>query len=1142
VANTPAMNTITLGVVLVGVLSLLSLRREVFPEFELEIILVTVPYPGASPEEVEDGICRKIEEAVRSIDGIKKQTAVAAEGVGYLVLELRTDVRDVQKVLGEVRSEIDRIPSFPLLAEDPEIKQITLRQPAINVAVLAPVKAESGERRAESQRRDERGESRVESRSDSTIRADSLPASSSGSGISTLDSGPSSGSGLSTLDSPLSSDSPLSTDFDHNLEAQLQLRDVAEQVRDELLQLPQVSQANILGERQYQIDIEISEDTLRKYGLTLQRVAQIVRRENIEMPGGNMKTESQTVLLRGKNKRITGEEIAQIPLITQPGGQVLRVGDLGLVRDAFEDTASINRINGRPGLVITVERTAKEDLLAIAEVVRNYVQTNKLPGGYELMYFADRSTDVKDRMDLLMRNGLQGLVLVFISLALFLNLRYAFWVAWGIPVSLLGACAVLYFTGETLNMLTMFAFIMALGIVVDDAIVISENIHSHQAMGKSPLRAAIDGTYEVLPSVTSSVATTVIAFVPLMFVAGIMGKFIAVMPFTMIAVLLFSLAEATFILPCHLGHIGAKSDAPLARIGRSAAGFVLYPFQRFEQAWERVNRGADRLLAAFIERIYMPVLHRSLRHPGIVASLAVAFLLITYGLYKGGFTPWELIPRLDNKEIYGRVEFPDGTPAAVTDQATRRLEEAILAVNRELSPAGESLIKIVHRSVGHAGNMGALGQEARATGDHVGVVNVELLDPSQRDVHSDRFLAAWRERAGDIPGAVSLIFDVPQMGPGGKPIEFKLLADARYFEELEDAVEAVKSELRTRPGVKDIVDDSKPGKWEYQLRVKERALAMGVPLADVAETVRAAYYGEEVMRLQRGRHEVKLMVRYPPEERGSLANFDEIRIRGNDGAERPITELAHVDVKPSLAEINRVDQLRSITVSADVEGETKGSEVTAHLQNNVLPAIFAEHPNVSVRWEGQQEQTDESVRSLIVGLAVALVAMFVLLTMEFRTYLQPLMIMAIIPFGVAGAVWGHLVFGLPISMFSLFGLVALTGVVVNDSIVLIDFINERIRGGMELREAIIDAGRRRFRPVLLTSLTTIAGLLPVVLERSLQAQIVIPMAVALCFGLIFSTVLVLVMVPMLYQGYSLLIGRAAPVHEEEEEPIVAAEN
>ncbi|MBW3597695.1 MAG: efflux RND transporter permease subunit, partial [Planctomycetes bacterium] len=716
-----------------------------------------------------------------------------------------------------------------------------------------------------------------------------------------------------------------------------------------------------------------------------------------------------------------------------------------------------------------------------------------------------------------------------------------FWVAMGIPIALLGACGVLLFMDQTLNMLTMFAFIMALGIVVDDAIVVGENVYAHRQMGKGSLRAAIDGAIEVIPSVTTSVLTTIIAFTPLMFVSGVMGKFIAVMPLTMIAILVLSLLEAAFILPCHLGHVGATSDAPLARWGSRLASHALYPFQRFEAAWSRVNAAADRGLAWFIERVYMPVLDRAMKFPGLFASGAVAVFFVSVGMVLGGFTPWEIFPKLDSKEIYGRIEFPDGTPATITDRATQRIEEAIFTISHDLSAPERPLVNVVHRSVGQASGAGALGQEVRATGDHVGVVNVELADPAERDIHSQTVLAEWRRRVGDIPGAESLTFDIPQMGPGGKAIEFKLLADARHFDELEAAVEEVKGELKRRVGVKDVMDDSKPGKWEYRLRVKESAQSMGVPLADIAETVRASYYGEEVMRLQRGRHEVKLMVRYPREERGSLANFDEIRVRTGDGAERPITELVTVDVEPSLAEINRVDQLRSITVSADVEpGVANARDVVADLKKNFMPQLFTEHPHVDVRWEGQQEQTDESVRSLLIGLLVALVGMFVLLTMEFRTYLQPLIIMAIIPFGVAGAIWGHFIFGLPLSMFSLFGLVALTGVVVNDSIVLIDFINHRVREGVDLREAIVESGRRRFRPVLLTSLTTIVGLLPIVMERSFQAQIVIPMAIALCFGLLFSTVLVLVMVPMLYMVYSKLIGPAAPEHEEEEPRPVAA--
>ncbi len=481
VRNTPAMNTLMISLIVVGAICLMKLRREVFPEFDLEIILVSVPYPGASPDEVEEGICQKIEEAVRSIEGIKYQTSVAQEGSGHVVLELDANVKDVQKVLNEVRSEVDRIPSFPMLAEERQVKQITLREPVIQVGIVGPNRVDP--------------------------------------------------------------------------ESELVLREITEQVRDDLLQQPAVSQANILGAREYQIDVEIPEATLRKYGLTLKQVADIIRRENVEIPGGTMRTESQEVLLRGKNKRTIGEDLLAIPLVTAPGGVVLTIGDLGTVRDEFDDTiTSVSRINGEPGLVISVERTTSEDLLAMVADVKSYVAQKELPPGYRMEVWGDQSIEVAARLDMLRDNGLQGLVLVFVLLALFLEMRLAFWVAIGIPIAILGTCGVLFAFGHTLNMLTSFAFLMVLGILVDDAIVVGENIYTHRSLGKSFRQAAIDGATEVLPSVCASVVTTVIAFMPLMFVAGVMGKFLGVMPVAVIAALLISLAEATFILPCHLGH------------------------------------------------------------------------------------------------------------------------------------------------------------------------------------------------------------------------------------------------------------------------------------------------------------------------------------------------------------------------------------------------------------------------------------------------------------------------------------------------------------------------------------------------------------------------------------------------------------
>jgi len=1048
VRNTPAMNTIMVAVLLTGVASFWIMRREVFPEFELEIILVTVPYPGASPREVEEGICQKLEEAVRATADIDKMTSIAREGTGFLVLELDPVVPDVQKVLNEIRSEIDRIPSLPELAEDPEVKQITLRQPAIRVNVIGP--------------------------------------------------------SMDGLD-------------DHaRVEADLQLREITEEVREDLLQRKSVSQANIIGERDYQIDIEVSEATLRQYGLSLRDVAQIVRRENVELPGGTMKTTSQEVRLRGMNKRLLGSEIAKIPLVTDPNGTVHTLGDLASVRDQFIDETAISYINHQPALVISVDRTTNEDLLAITREVKQYVADKTLPHGYEISSWFDQSVNVRDRMQLLSRNGLQGLVLLFLALAIFLELRLAFWVAMGIPVAVLGAAVVLLYSGHTLNMLSMFAFLMALGIVVDDAIVIGENIYDHRLRHEHLTDAAVNGSYEVLPAVISSVCTTIIAFVPLLFVAGIMGKFIAVMPVAVIAMLVISLFESTFILPCHLSHDRGVLFAFLS--------WILYPFHFLGRlsAWANVWTG--RFLDWTRVHVYSPSLRWSLHHWPIVVSAAVSLLLVTIGVFKSGITPWVLMPKLDSYLVEARIVYPDGTPGEFTDAACRRLEDAMGRINDRYSDEDNQLVKFIYRAVGNVAAPGSMGPDERQTGSHVGLVEVELVDSSQRAVHSETLLAEWRHEAGVFPGAESVRFGTPEFGPGGTPIELKLLARKEYMAELEATAEAWKVQLASYPGVFDIADDSQPGKWEFQLRIKNKARAMGVPLAALAETVRASYYGEEVMRLQRGRHEVKLMVRYPEQDRRSLANFEEIRVRTPDGAELPLTELANVTVQRGYSEINRLDQLRSITITADVDESIQNTQnVVADLQqvkSGFLAGLKQQYPHVHVRWEGQQKQTAESLQSLKVGFLGAMFGMFVLLTLQFRSYFQPLLILAIIPFGVIGAIWGHALMQMPITLFSVFGMIALTGVVVNDSIVLIDFINRRIRSGTPLHQSLLEAGNRRLRPVLLTSITTIAGLFPILLEKSFQAQILIPMAASLCFGLTLATVLVLILVPVFYYLYA----------------------
>lgn len=1028
IRNAPAMNMMVVAVLVVGTISAFLLRREVFPQFELEIILVSVPYPGASPDEVESGICQKVEEAVRSVDGIRKVTSVAAEGAANVVIEVRSDVPSVQKVLNEVKSQIDRIPSFPDLAEEPEVQQITFRNKAITVGV---------------------------------VQGPSVAA-----------------------------------------DAELQLREIAEQVRDDLLGIPEISQAEITGERKFQIDVEVPERTLREYGLTLGDVARRIRARNLELPGGTIRDQGETYLLRGKDKRVLGKEIAEIPLVTRPDGVVLRVSDLGQVRDEFVDTTSISRINGQPGLAIDVTAASREDLLAMSDAVKRYVREKQLPAGYSFTVWGDTSVEVRDRLDLLIRNGLQGLILVFVILSLFLDLKLAFWVALGIPISLLGACAVLLQFDQTLNMLSLFSFLIALGIVVDDAIVIGENVYTHRAMGKSPLQAAIDGTIEVVPSVFSSVATTVFAFVPMFFVTGVMGKFFAVMPLAVIAILTISLLEACFALPCHLGH-GNGRPSPLT-------------------GW--LNAGTTWVLETFLRVVYAPVIRFCATFPAITVSGAVAFLLLTASLVTSGAVPSIFFPKLDAPEVIAKVIFPDGTPARITDAATLRVEQAIQQINQQHSVPGRPLVKVTHRMVGLVRD-NAPGGGQTTEGSHAGSVYAELVDSGQRELTSEQVVQAWRDAVGSIPGAETLTFGSQSRGPGGKPIEFKLLAATENMQQLEQAVEETKQRLAGFRGIYDVSDDSTPGKWELQLREKPGAVALGVPLDSIARTVRASYYGEEVMRLQRGRHEVKLMVRYPESDRQTLARFDDIRVDAGDGIQRPITELADVNVTRGYSEINRIDQKRSITISADINEKLgNAKEIVASMRSEFMPQLLQKYPGLRVRWEGQQEQDEESVQSLGIGLFVALLAMYVLLTMEFTSYGQPLVVMAVIPFGIVGAVLGHWVMGLPLTLFSTLGLVALTGIVVNDSIVLVDFINGAVRSGVPLEQAVLQAGSRRFRPVLLTSLTTIAGLAPILTETSFQAQLVIPMAASLCFGLATSTILVLVLVPVFYLIYARIFG------------------
>ena len=1099
IKNSPAMNTLLIVSMLIGAMSMVVMRREVFPNFALEIVLVSVPFPGATPEETEVGICQKVESAVANLDGVKKMTSVGMESFGYVILELNNNVSDVQKVLNDVRSAIDQVSTFPPNAEDPEVKQIIFRAPAISVGILAPLRNEE-----------------------------------------------------STLDQ------------------QKQLREIAEQVRADLLQKrpvpssnpfrkmlsflyqpkgPAISNAEIVAAQPYEIAVEVSEDNLRKYGLSLDQIAQIIRQQNTDMPGGTMETQRQKLILRSERRKELGSEIAKLSIMANGGnGAPIIVSDVAEVIDGFAETSSTHSINNRDALVIRVSKTNEEDLFTIVEAVKSYVKQAEQTapfsvGTYQIETWGDVSEDVRDRIEMLSSNGIMGLVAVFVVLAVFLDLRLAFWVAMGIPASILAAGFILLITGQTLNMLSMFAFLMALGIVVDDAIVIGENIYSKREEGFDFINAAVYGTAEVLPAVCASVGTTIIAFMPLMYVTGVMGKFIEIMPVAVIAMLVISLIESTFILPAHLSH-----DKNLFM---RAMGVIFYVFKPLLKVFEKVNRFSSRGMELTIDYLYEPLLAWSLRHKSIVISTVLTSFMCSVSLVLYGLVPYSVMPKMDGRDISATVVFPNGTQEQFASDAVDVLANSFEQVDEEiradLLDAGidfdpdYSVFTNIYRRVGEVGN-GNLGPMGVTNGSHVGSVEVQLINADQRNfpkldkkkkLTSENINGRWRrkiEQNNNIVGYDALKFGMQSMGPGGASIEFKILADKKGVPYLDEVIEDCKTYLATQKGVKDIEDDSRPGKREVMLSLNELGKNLGLDEASLSSTIRSGYFGAEVMRLQRGRHEVKLMVRYPYKDRKSMSGFEQIRIRDNQGIERPLIEVANIEVQQSASEINRLDQMRSVTVSADVDStEGNSYEIIAEMQRTLIPKLkakFSDKPyeaDISFNWEGEQAQNTESINSMFTGFGIALLCMFVLLTLQFRSYVQPAIILAIIPFGWLGAILGHYVVGVNLSLFSFFGLIALTGVIVNDSIVLVDFINRKLRTGVKLEAALLSAGRRRFRPIMLTSMTTIAGLTPILFETSMQAQVLIPMATSIIFGLLTGTLLILILVPIFYHIYGTIL-------------------
>ncbi len=877
------------------------------------------------------------------------------------------------------------------------------------------------------------------------------------------------------------------------------IKSIAEKIKDDVTNLPGVTVAEIDSVKEAEIHIEVSEATLRRYRLTLEQVADAVRKASLDLPAGRIKTSAGEILIRTKGRRYFAADYQDIAVLTRPDGSKVTLGQIAELSDGFEDVDLSARFQAQLAALLTVYRVADQNALTIATAVKRYIEEVKpsLPAGVGVTYYRDRSRILKSRMELLIRNMAIGLILVSMLLWLVMDRRLAFWVTLGIPISFAAGLMTLPYFDVSINMISLFAFIMVLGIVVDDAIIIGENIYRKQESGLPPLKASIEGALEVGRPVVFSVLTTMVAFYPLLLAGGTMGKLMRNIPVVVMVVLLGSLIESLFILPAHLARSAAK---------KKAQGLTKEK-QKKSALW----------LKSVIAGPYSRLVNFCVHWRYATVAFGIALLIISFGLWKAGWIKFTFFPRVEGDTMRCYITMPTGTPMDRTKEVAAHVESAALELlaQEDLNRDADAppLLEYSLAMVGRHSGRGA----TRGSGGHLAQVWVQLLESEQRDISTNKLAQKWRQRIGTIPDAESISFR-SEIHSAGNPIEVHLALD--NHDQLLAAAEDLKNELRGYPGVFDISDSFLPGKPEMQLKLKPAARSLGLTLNDLARQVRHAFYGAEALRLQRDKDEVKVKVRFPENERKSLGSVEEMRIRTPNGEEVPFTQVAEVNMEQGYTTIERAQRLRVIKVTADVdETVTNANEVRTALIGQVLPYLQSQYYGLRYQIEGEGKQQKESFADVFRGFAIAMFCIYALLAIPFKSFTQPFIVMAAIPFGFVGAVLGHLLMGFNLSILSLFGMVGLAGVVVNDSLVLVYAANRLRSEGADAHRAVTQAGGLRFRAILLTSLTTFVGLTPMLLEQSVQAKFLIPMAISLGFGVLFSTFVTLLFIPC---GYMIL--------------------
>ncbi|MFC3192616.1 efflux RND transporter permease subunit [Marinicella sediminis] len=1012
--NPVAANLLMLILLAGGVYMAFAVKKEVFPSFELDIINISVAYPGSSPAEVEQGILQPIEDAVRSVQGIKELSATAREGSGSVTLELVSGT-DRMKAFQEVDQAVNRIRTFPVDAEDPEVSIRAQQQEVMDVGLYGDVDIWT-------------------------------------------------------------------------------LRQLIEQLRDRLLSEPEITQVELGNMPDYVTHVEVSQQQLRRYGLTLDDIARLIAQSGRDVPAGSIETSSGEILLRLNERKQWAREFSTIPVVTGDNGATVTLGELASIEDGFEEAGFHSQFNRQPSVELSVFRVGDQSPLQVAAAVQRVLDEldTTLPQGVKYRIDSNDAENFKDRLDLLMSNGLMALIIVLGILGVFLEYRLAFWIMMGMTISFVGGILFMPVVDVSINMISMFAFLVVLGIVVDDAIVVGENIHEFRQKESNYLNAAIRGTRDIAIPVTFTILTTIVAFIPIMFIPGTTGNFWWPFPVVVIIVLLLSLIEALFILPAHLAH----QKRATTRLGKA-----------IHHRQQTIASGFNR----WVQNRYRPFVDVCLRNRYITLSAGLSLLIISGAYGVSGHMGFITMPRVAADEIEAGVRLPVGT----TREQAAGMAELITRSTERMFEAHD-----LHKV--------AEGVKANVRGRGFIDVEIVMLPPDERNMSAAELIELWNQEIGDLPGINQITFEA-ERGPGGWRDDISVDLSHNDPEMLVEASQRFKAEMENFAATRNINDNYNKGKQQYSFTLLPEARLLGLTADMVGRQIRNAFFGAVAIRQLRGTNEIEVRVKLPLKERQDHQTLDQLLIRTPGGSEVPLTDIAVLNSGEAFSSLSRRNGLRVINVGMDVEPQNALSRVSAAMKEQVLPELRAEFPGLNWSFRGSDAQMRESTQVLWAGFAMAMFVIYALLAVAFRSYSQPMIVMMAIPFGAIGVVIGHLTLGYDLSLVSLMGTVALSGVVVNGALIMVDHANKR-RAELSALEAIREASVRRFRPIALTTLTTFGGLTPIILERSMQAAQLIPMAIALGFGIVFASAVILLLVPCFYMMVEDIKGKWASIN------------